>query len=170
MFQLKRWNTGIVQREGHNVKITVRPPNGLGEGIVLAVVFLPMAYGFSVLFFLPMLRVTSPIDFFWKALPTLIFGVPFFFVFRGVVERQFAEQVVTVSAGRITWERSTKWWTRRRDRNVAEVTEISATKGWSGFGRVYITAKGHRHTILDQILNEDAVRIASEVKKSARHQ
>jgi hypothetical protein len=170
MFELKKWNTGIVQREGHNLKITVPPPNGFGEGIVFAVIFLPMAYGFSVLFFLPVLRVTSPIDLFWKALPALIFGVPFFLVFRGVFERQFAEQVVTVSAGRISWERNTKWWRRRRDRTIDEVTEISAATGWSGLGRVCITAKGHRHTLLDGLLNEEANRFALEVKKSARGQ
>jgi hypothetical protein len=168
MFQLQRWSKGVVQREGRNLKITVSPPKGLADGVVLAIIFLPMAYGFSVLFFLPMLRVTSPVDFLWKASAALLFGAPFFLVFRWIFERQFAEQVVTVGAGRITWTRNTKWWTRRRYRNADELTDVSASTAWSGLGRVYITAKGHRHTILDQILNEDAVRFALEVKQSAR--
>jgi len=37
-------------------------------------------------------------------------------------------------------------------------------------GRVYITAKGHRHTVLDRLLNEDAARFACELKQTARNQ
>jgi len=170
MFQLKRWNKGIVQREGRDLRITVSRPGTFGNGIVWAIIILSMVCGFFILFVPPMLRVTSPGDLLWKGLPALVFGVPFFLIFRRLFEREFADQIVTVSAGRITWARKTKWWTRMRHMNADEVTDISASTGWSGLGRVDIRAKGRRRTILDQLLNADAVRFAREVKQTIRDQ
>lgn len=173
MFQLKRWNHGVVHRDGHNLRIIVSRPGVFGDGIALAtwiLILLPMACGFFILFLLPIVRVTSPSDLLWKALPAFVFGAPFFLIFRRLFEREFADQVVTVSTDRIAWIRKTKWWTRKRCLDSNEITDVSASTGWSGLGRVDITAKGRRHTILDQLLNEDAVRFAREVKLAARGQ
>jgi hypothetical protein len=168
MFQLQRWNKGVVEREGRNLKITVLPPKGLADGVVLAIIFLPMVYGFSAFFLLPMLHVTSPTDLLLRSSAVLLFGVPLFLVFRSIFERQFAEQVVTVDAGKITWARKTKWWTRKHHRNADELIDVLALTNRNGLGSVFITTKGRRHTILDAILNEDAVRFADEVKQSAQ--
>jgi len=145
-------------------------PGGFGDGIVLAVFVIPMVYVFSSLFAPLMFRATSPIDLLLRASLALVFGAPFFFLFRGILEREFADQIVIVSGGTITWARATKWWTRKRHINADEVTEISAFAGWSGLGRVDITAKGHRHSILNRVLNADAVQLAREMKLSTRDQ
>jgi hypothetical protein len=166
MFQQKRWNKAIVQREGRDLMITVPRPGGLGDGIVLAVIVIPVVYGLSILSVPLMFRAASPVDFLLKASLALVFDLPFFFIFRGLLEREFADQVVTVSGGRITWARRTKWWMRKRHMNADQVTDISASTGWSGLGRVDITAKGHQHTILERVLNADAIRLAREMKQS----
>jgi len=129
---------------------------------------IPMVYGFVILFVAPMFRATSPVDLLLKASPALVFGTPFFFVFRAFLEREFADQVVTVSDGTITWARRTKWWTRKHHMNADEVTDISASTGWSGLGRVDIMAKGHRHSVLNRVLNEDAIQLAREMKRFAK--
>ncbi len=145
-------------------------PGGFIDGIVLAIVIVPMVYGFVILFVPLMFRSTSPVDLLLRASLALVFGVPFFFIFRALLEREFADQVVTVSDGTITWARRTKWWTRKRRMNADEVTDISASTGWSGLGRVDITAKGHQHSILNRVLNADAIQIAREMKRSTRDQ
>jgi hypothetical protein len=146
-------------------------PGGFSDGIAIAtwiLILLPMRCGFFILFLLPIVRVTSPSDLLWKVLPVFAFAVPCFLMFRRLFEREFADQVVTVSADRIPWIRKTKWWTRKRCLDANEITDVSASTGWTGLGRVDITAKGRRHTILDELLNADAVRFAAEVKLAAR--
>lgn len=145
-------------------------PGGFGDGIVLAIIVIAMVYGFSSLFVPLMFGATSPVDLLLRASLTLVFGVPFFFLFRGLLEREFADQVVTVSGGTITWARRTKWWTRKRNMNADQVTGISASAGWSGLGRVDITAKGHRHSILNRVLNADAIQLAREMERFTRDQ
>ncbi len=167
MFQQRKWKHGIVQREGRDLRITVPPRGGFGDAVMLAIIALFMAFGVLAITVPPMLRAVSLLDSLGKASPAIIFGLPWFFMFRWAFERDFAEQVVAVRAGRITWIRKTKWWTRNHDVNLGEVSDISASTGWSGLGRVDITAKGRRRTILDTVLNDDAVRFARQVKGTA---
>ena len=170
MFQQKRWNNSIVQREGRDLRITVPRPGRFGDGIMLATITIAMVYGFFSLFVPLLFGATSPVNLLLRASIALVFGVPFFFIFREVLEREFADQVVTVSGGTITWARRTKWWTRKRHMNADDVTDISASTGWSGLGRVDITAKGHRYSILNRILNADAIRASREMQRSTQDQ
>jgi hypothetical protein len=117
-----------------------------------------------------MFRVASASDLVGRAALALISGAAFFLTCRRVFEREFADQIVTVSPRGIAWARSTKWWTRQRSVKTSDVTEVSASTGWGGLGRVDITAKGRRHTILDELLSADAVRFADELKQATRGQ
>lgn len=143
-------------------------PEGFGDGVVLAIVIVPMVCGFFFIFVPLMFRATSPVDLLLRASLALVFGAPFFFIFRELLEREFADQVVTVSSRTIMWARRTKWWTRKRYIDADKVTDISALQGWSGLGRVDITAKGHRHSILNRVLNADAIQLAREMKQYTR--
>jgi hypothetical protein len=49
MFQLKKCKKGIIQHEGHGLKITVPRTGGLVDGILWALIVLPMVCGFFVL-------------------------------------------------------------------------------------------------------------------------
>ena len=72
---------------------------------------------------------------------------------------------VFVADLRFTWVGKTKWWTRKRHARSGDVTDVLASTGWERFGRVDIASKRH-HTILNHILNEDAVRFAHEIKQA----
>jgi hypothetical protein len=170
MLQLKKWNEGVVQREGRDLRIVVTRPRSYSDLIVSTIVFVPMLCGFVVIFVVPMFRITSVGDFFVQATLAAAFGLLFFFLFRGFVERQFADQVVTINAGKVTWARKTILWTRKHHMNTENVTDVSTKTGLSGFARLDITAKGQQYTILDQLLDADAVRFAREVKQAVRDQ
>jgi hypothetical protein len=114
-----------------------------------------------------MLRIASLGDFLQKIVPTLVFGVPFFLIFRRLFEQKCAAQVVTVNEGRISWTRKTRFWTRTRHLTTEKVTEITASTDWLGFGRVYVTDKWRRHVVLEELLAEDAIRFARELKQAA---
>jgi hypothetical protein len=160
MFQLRRWNKGVVERRGGDLEITVSPPRDIGDGVLLAAIAGFMLFGLYQIFFPPMFQFKSPLDLLLKTIPTLLFGIPFVLILGALFERQFADQIVLVAAGRITWMRKSRWWSRKRSVHTSEVIEISAVNGWSGLGRVDIKLKRKRFTVLDQLLNEDAVRFA----------
>ena len=54
----------------------------------------------------------------------------------------------------------------QRSREKRRRNRCTGVHGMGRFGRVDITSKRHRHTILDHILNEDAVRFAHEIKQA----
>lgn len=160
MFQTRNWNKGVIQRQGRDLKIAVSRPPDLGNGIVLMTIALFMAWGFCEIFLSDLMHVRSPADFLWRAIPVPVFGVPFFLLFRWLFEREFADQIVVVAGGEITWVKKTRWWSRKRSLSTSKVVDISASQGWSGLGRVDLTIKRHRYAILEQLLNEDAVQFA----------
>lgn len=59
---------------------------------------------------------------------------------------------------------------RNRQLSADDVTDVSASTGQSGLGQINVTAKGHRYTILDQILNAEAVNFARELKQPAERE
>ncbi len=126
-----------------------------------------MAYGFFRIFFVPMPRIASLGDALPKIVPALVFGLLFFFMFRRLFEQKYAAQSVTVNGGGISWTRKTRLWTRTRHLTTEKVTGIIATTDWLGFGRVYVTDKWRRHVVLEQLLAEDAIRFARELKQAA---
>ncbi len=166
MFQLKRWNKGIVHRQGATLQISVSRP-GWGDEVVLGLIGLFMAYGFFNLFFVPMSRIATPRDFLKTIVPALVFGLPGVLIFRRLFEQKCAAQIVTANGGRITWTRKTRLWTRTRHLTADKITEITASTGWGGFGRVYVTSKWRRHLVLEELLAEDACRFARELKQAA---
>jgi hypothetical protein len=165
MFQLKRWNKGVVHREGAALQISVSRPGG-GDEVLLALIALFMAYGFFKLFFVPMPRIASPRDFLQRIVPTLVFGLPFIFIFRRLFEQKCGAQIVTVNAERICWTRKTRLWKRTRHLTSSEVTEIASSTNFLGFGKVYVTSKWRRHVVLEELLAEDAVRFARELNQA----
>ena len=165
MFQLKRWNKGVVHREGATLQISVSRPGG-GDEVVLALIALFMAYGFFKLFFVPMLRIVSLRDFLQKIVPSIVFGLPFVFIFRRLFEQKCGAQIVTVNRERIYWTRKTRLWTRTRHPTLGEVTEITSSTNFLGFGRVYVTSKWRRHVALEELIAEDAVRFARELNQA----
>lgn len=90
MFQLKRWNKGIVSRNGATLQISVARPTR-GE-VVISLIALFMAYGLFHLFFVPMPRIASLRDFLRTVVPALFFGVPFFLIFRRAFEQKCGAQ------------------------------------------------------------------------------
>jgi hypothetical protein len=149
MFQLKRWNKGVVHREGSTLQISVSRPGG-GDEVVLALIVLFMAYGFFNIFIVP----------------ALVVGLPFVLMFRRLFEQKCATQIVTVNGGRIYWTRKTRLWTRTRHVTPDEVTEITCSTDCLGFGRVYVRSKWRRHVVLEELLAEDAVRFARELNQA----
>jgi len=165
MFQLKRWNKGVVHRQGASIEISVSRPPGADE-VVLGLSFLFMAYVFFNLFFVPMPRIASPRDFLQRIVPALVFGLPIALIFRRMFEQKCAAQIVTANAGRISWTRKTRLWTRTSHLTADKITEIIASTGWGGFGSVYVASKWRRHVVLEELLAEDAVRFARELKQA----
>jgi len=165
MFQLKRWNKGVVHREGSTLQISVSRPGG-GDEVVLALIFLFMAYGFFNIFFVPIPRIASPRDFLQKIVPALVVGLPFVLMLRRLFEQKCATQIVTVDGGRIYWTRKTRLWTRTRHITPDEVTEITCSTDCLGFGRVYVRSKWRRHVVLKELLAEDAVRFVRELNQA----
>ncbi len=103
MFQRRKWKKGVVQRDGCDVKITVSPPE-TGD-LVTSVTTLFMCFGSFWLFGSNLRRPSSLTDLLWEMLPGLVFGIFLFFLTRAIYERSFAEEVVTIGAGTITWAR-----------------------------------------------------------------
>lgn len=160
MFQVSNWNKGVIQRQGSDLKIVVSRHPDLGNRIVLLTIALFMACGFYEIFLLDLIRVRTPTDFFWRAIPFPVFGIPCFLIFRWLFEREFADQIVIVTAGKITWERRTRWYSRKRSFSTRKVVDILAAQGWSGLGRVDLVVRRRRYVILEQLLNEDAAQFA----------
>jgi hypothetical protein len=165
MFQRKAWASAVVQSEGRNLKITVSPPGSVSDAVFLVAIALLLFYGLVYLLFVPPPRIASPGDL-WKLLPAVFFGMVFVFVFRGNFERLFATQIVTANAGGIIWARRSKLWARTRRLNAGEIADIRGSAQWTGFGKVYVTTKWRRHIVLDQLLAEDAVRLARKLKQA----
>ena len=118
MFQLKRWNKGLIYRNGATLQISVSRPEG--DEVLLLLIALFMAYGLFRIFFDPMPRIASLGDVWPKIVPALVFGLLFFFMFRRLFERKCAAQSVTVSGGGISWTRKTRLWTRTRHLTTVE--------------------------------------------------
>jgi hypothetical protein len=112
-------------------------------------------------------RIASLRDALAKIVPALVFGLPFVLIFRRLFEQKCAAQSVTVDGGGISWTRKTRLWTRTRHLTIEKVTEIIASTDWLGFGRVYVTGKWRRHVVLEELLAEDAIRFARELKQAA---
>jgi hypothetical protein len=165
MLQRVKWKKGVIQRKGCDLIITVSPRSG-GNGSVTILTSLLMVFGFLWLD-APTLS-GSFADVLLKALPTLFFCVLLFFWTKGFVEQETAEEIVTVRGGGITWVRRTKWWTRKRQRNASAITDIFADNSWTGLGKVVITMKWQRYIILDNLLGQDAIRFARELKRAAQ--
>jgi hypothetical protein len=170
MFQPKQWNHAVVQRERRGLRVTVsRPRHRVADvfGLAaMAAMVLFMGYGLFNIFFVPAPQIASLEDFLWRVLPALAFGIPLVFTFRRFFEREFATQTVTVEVGRITWARKTRLWTRTRRLSVGKVTDIAARTDWAGFGNVYVTTKWRRRLVLEDLLADDAVRLARELKQA----
>jgi hypothetical protein len=157
MFRQKRYNRGAIEREGNALRITIPAQGTLSDAIIPGIVFLGMVVG-SLFGFMPL------------NLPRLIVMLALdawaFLIFRGIYERIAADQLVTVGNGKITWVLQTALWTRKHELNIADVTEVSASKGWDGFGDLRVTSRGRRRTILANLLSEDAARFANELKRT----
>lgn len=73
--------------------------------------------------------------------------------------------IVTANGGQISWTRKTRLWTRTRHIATEKVTEISASTDWLGFGRVCVKDKRWRHVVLEELMAENAVRFARELRE-----
>ncbi|HVV43941.1 MAG TPA: hypothetical protein VHC72_02015 [Bryobacteraceae bacterium] len=82
--------------------------------------------------------------------PELIPAFVLLWIFRRLWEKEFAEQVVTVTPGKIIWAIRTRWWTRRRE--ITGVRSISASAGWGGFGRVILKTQGREYALVQWVL------------------
>jgi hypothetical protein len=167
MLQRRKWKKGVVRRDGSGVKITVSPPE-TGIDLVAPLTSLFMWFGLFWIIGSNLRWPKSLTDLLWEALPGLVFGLFLFFLTRAIYERSFAEEVVTIGTGTITWARKTKWWTRKRRLEMSKVTDIFADTGWTGLGHVRITTKWQRYTIIYDLLNEDAIRFARELKRAVQ--
>jgi len=167
MLQRRKWKKGVVQLDGCDVKITVSPPK-TGVDLVTSLTSLFMWFGLFWIVGSNLRRPSSLTDLLWQTLPGLVFGLFLFFLTRAIYERSFAEEVVTIGAGTITWARKTKWWTRKRRLEMSKVADIFADTGWTGLGQVRMTTKWQRYTIFSDLLNEDAIRFACELKRAAK--
>ncbi len=85
---------------------------------------------------------------------------------KGVVQRHGCDVKITVSPSEsgvdlvaaLTMERSLEM----------KVADIFADTGWTGLGHVRITTKWQRYTVFYDLLNEDAIRFARELKRAAQ--
>lgn len=107
-------------------------------------------------------------DFLRSIIPCLLFAIVVSWIFRRLFEQLCTtKQVVIVSPGEIAWSRKNRWGTRKGRLNRRDVTSVTSSRGWNGLGRLYLTARKHQFMVLEEILNEDAVRFANELKRAA---
>lgn len=91
MFVTRAWKTATISKNQDRISIIVPAPNNLGEKVIATGVVAGMAWGFCYLFIYDsMAHITSFSGFLGNAALALIFGFPFFFVVRGLLERAFA--------------------------------------------------------------------------------
>jgi hypothetical protein len=161
----KKWKAGVIHRGSDGLTITVSPRETHDPVTVIVLLF--MGFGLFKIFVLDSRRPGSVTDFLWQALPGTAFGTFFFFLARSALESQFAEETAAVHDGTIAWARKTRWWTRNRRRRIGEVTDIFADTYWTGLGDVILTTKWQRYTIPSNLLHDDAIRFAAELRRAA---
>jgi hypothetical protein len=158
--QKKRWSSGTVRHEGRKTEISVPPPASVGQGVVLALIFLPM-FLVAYLAFSP---TPTPVPFLLRVSPGLVFGLVVLWISRDFFEREYAEQVVTVIPGKVIWTIKTRWWTRHRE--FGDVHDFSALTSWDGFGRVVLRTRDRQYVVIQWVVSEEAIRLASELKRA----
>ncbi len=121
----------------------------------------------ALLIFLKVPQFTSLPMFVEKTLLGALCGIPLFFLLRGVIERQFAEQAVIVAAGRLTATTSTKWWTRNQIFNTWEIASVAVrTLGKGREAVVEVETGDRRYRVLGHLAPDEASRIALQLKRS----
>lgn len=164
--QKKRWSSGTIRRDGRTTEVTVPPPGEVADGVVLSLIFVWMFCGIIYIAFSADIRITSVTDLL-RFSPEFVFGLILLWIFRGLWERSFAEQIVTVIPGNVTLTTATRWWTRQR--NLGAVQEVSALPVWGGFGRVVLKANGREYSVFrERITSQEAVRLANELKHAIK--
>ncbi|HLJ91261.1 MAG TPA: hypothetical protein VKZ53_30970 [Candidatus Angelobacter sp.] len=72
---------------------------------------------------------------------------------------------ITVERGLFRWRRTALKWTRTRDIRTTDITDIRAITSWYRMGnRVEITAAGTPHTIGDELLRDEALQLAHDLR------
>ncbi|HSU60659.1 MAG TPA: hypothetical protein VLI55_15205, partial [Bryobacteraceae bacterium] len=99
----------------------------------------------------------------------LLFGLPFFFVLRELLEKAFALQEVEVDGKVLAWSRRTKLWSRRRQLKLTEITDVVPdTPKLGEHGVTVISRGGARPKVLRGLSTESALESARELKRRLR--
>lgn len=96
----------------------------------------------------------------------MIFGLPFSFVVRALLERAFAAQEVKVNEQTLVWSRSTKIWRRKREVELSEIADVVADVPMLGEHGVRVVRRsGSRPRILERLSTESALATTAALKR-----
>jgi len=86
-------------------------------------------------------------------------------VIRVVLWRLCGVEELLVQHGKLHWTRKALFWVRRSEIPTQSITSVEAVTPWHGLSNhVEVTALGKRKSIGDMLLNEEAVKLAQQLR------
>lgn len=155
----------ISHRDG-NLVISIQRNNYWLLYIMLLLFFTGVFLVFFATFLRGLLRIRSAIE--------ILYVLPFFafillwytMAVRIGLWRAFGVEEIVIEHGHFQWCRAAGKWRRRFEASLEEISHVEAKTPWHSLSnRVEFTCKGHRYTVGDMLLQDEAKEIADEVKR-----